>query len=810
MRALFSITLCSILSFPLGAQTTISGRVTNASGGPLVAATVLLLDTDWGTFTDQDGVFKLEGIAAGKYTIQVSFIGNETMERRVNIGPDLTSNFDFQMRSTAFQIEELVVKAIRAGDQTPVTYSNLDKEEIEQNNLGQDVPYLLKWTPSAVVTSDAGTGIGYTGIRIRGTDPTRTNVTINGIPLNDSESQGVFWVDLPDFVTSTENIQIQRGVGTSTFGTGAFGATINLSTSKLNQEAYGRIGGTVGSFNTFKRNLQFGSGLLSNKFIIEGRLSKITSDGYIDRASADLEGYFLSATYLGEKNSLKFTTFSGHEVTYQAWYGIGPELLDDPQTRTFNPAGTEKEGTPHENQVDDYLQTHYQLHYTQQFSTNWSGTAALHYTKGAGFFEEYVADQVLTNYGFGNAVIGTEETDISDLIRRRWLDNDFYGTILSANYQDDNNKFDLTLSGGYNIYEGRHFGEVVWAQFFPDTDLLDGTYYDEDATKKDITIFGKLNYGLTPKLNAYVDLQFRGVNYDLLGFDGNGGRTPQSESLNFFNPKAGLFYQINSTSKAYASFGIANREPNRNDYHGASVNNPPNPERLYNTEVGAERNWEKGGISANFYYMSYRDQLALNGDINQDGEFTRINIDNSYRAGIELGGLYRPIQAFQVNVNATISRNKIKAFTEELDNYAEDFSEIEPVRILREDTDLAFSPNLIASTQISYDFLTKKRGSSLELSLLSKYVGQQFLDNSSDENNVLDAYFYSDLRLTFQVDDWFGQSVRVIALVRNVFDELYETNGWSYRYAMGGQTFLDRGYYPQAGRNFLLGVELSF
>lgn len=799
-----------LLVYGADAQSRLSGQITDERGEPLPGANLFLKESKQGTAADARGDYEIQNVKAGKYTLQVTYVGYKTQEEIIIFRENESQKkLNIRLSQRAFALDRLIVNATRSNERTPMTFTNLNKEEIEQNNLGQDVPYVLRWTPSAVVTSDAGAGIGYTGIRIRGTDPTRINVTINGIPLNDAESQGVFWVDLPDFISSTEDIQIQRGVGGSTNGAGAFGATINLNTASLKEEAYVLLNSSTGSFNTWKANVQFGTGLLGKGFSFDGRLSKITSDGYIDRATADLESFYLSGAYTGDKSLIRVNVFSGREITYQAWNGVSPELLDDPETRTYNSAGMEKsEEHPHEDEVDNYRQTHYQLLFSQQLPEGWNLNLALHYTKGEGYFEQYKASQSLSDYGIKEINVGNETISETDLIRRLWLDNDFYGGTYALNYRDGLDKIEFTLGGAYNIYEGRHFGEVIWARFAGESELGDD-YYDNDARKTDFNIYGKLNYQFTDRLNAYADLQYRRVGYQFLGFNRAGDNVTQDADLSFFNPKFGLFYQVGEQTNVYASFAVANREPNRNDYTESSPDTRPKPERLYNTELGLRRNWQKAGLELNFYHMRYQDQLALNGQINDVGAYTRINIDDSYRLGLELSGGLDLSERLHLKGNANWSRNKVKAFTEFADSYDADFNWLEQKAIERQNTDLAFSPNLITGGELSYDLIRKEKQTA-RISLLSKYVGKQYIDNASDENNVLEAYTFSDVRIQYRLNPGFAKEVAFTLLLRNIFDSLYETNAWSYRYLFAGEPTLSQGFYPQAGRNFLLSMRIGF
>lgn len=805
----FTFVLLMACGFTLLGQAQVEGVLTDENGQPILGANLILKESRQGAATDADGRYLIEKVKPGTYTLVVTYVGYQEVRQELVVGEGVASTTqNLRLSRRIFNLDGLTITATRAGEKTPMTYTNLGKEELEERNLGQDVPYLLRWTPSAVVTSDAGTGIGYTGIRIRGSDPTRINVTINGIPLNDAESQGTFWVDLPDFISSTNDVQIQRGVGTSTNGAGAFGATINLNTAKLHEQAYGAVNLATGSFNTFKRNVTFGSGLLNGKFTLDGRLSKITSDGYIDRGSADLDSYFISGAYIGKKSSLRFNLFSGHEVTYQAWNGVPADLLDDPETRTFNSAGTDKAGEPHDNEVDDYRQTHYQLLYDQQLENNWQLSLALHYTKGMGFFENYEGNANMASFNLTPITIGDSTISRSDLIQRRWLDNDFYGGIFSLQHQTEDQKLTSTLGGGYNTYEGLHFGEVIWARYASESELSD-RYYENDAVKKDFNIYAKWNYELAKGINAYLDLQYRMVDYEFLGFNDNLQNVEQSASLNFFNPKAGIWYQVNDASEMYLSFAVANREPNRNDYTENPISAVPKPERLYNTELGYKWRNKQGAIGANFYYMSYRDQLVVNGQINDVGEYIRVNVDNSYRAGLELVGGIALSSKVRLDLNATFSDNKVKQFSEFMDQYDENFNWLGQKEVVRENTPLAFSPSVITGADLAWDAVNSSN-QQLTFNLMSKYVSRQYIDNSGDESNTLDPYFFTDLGIHYRWQPKGLQELGVRLLVRNITDNLYETNAWSYRYQFGNTTLVDQGFYPQAGVNYLLGLTVSF
>jgi iron complex outermembrane receptor protein len=806
----WSIALCTaiMLAGTLSAQTELRGTVTNTANEPLPGASIYIEGTRRGTVTNEDGKYAIQGLMPGKYTAVFSFIGHESANVPIEILEN-SSRFLLNMRlkEQVYTLESLEVLAIRADNKTPMTNSDISKEQFESNNLGQDVPYLLQWTPSLVVTSDAGTGIGYTGMRIRGSDSERINVTINDIPLNDAESQRVYWVNLPDFASSTDNIQIQRGVGTSTNGVAAFGGSINLKTNDLQQKAYANISSSLGSFNTFKRNIRFGSGLLKDKFSFDGRIAKITSDGYIDRGSADLEAFALSGAYVGKNSLLRFNVFSGHEITYQAWNGISREQAEDPKQRTYNSAGEDVpgEGNFYDNEVDNYRQIHYQLLYDNQLNTNFKLKLGLHLTEGSGFYENYKGEESFSSYGLDPGPI-PDSIVTTDLVRRKWLDNDFYGAVYALTYNNNAQKFQATVGGAFHIYEGRHFGDVIWSRF--GINEMPFIYYDNDATKKDFNIYTKLNYVLLPGLNGYVDLQLRTINYEFLGIDDELNNVLQSDELRFFNPKAGLLYQPKKGHEVYGSFAVANREPNRNDYTENPASQRPKPERLYNTELGYKWTTSKSAVEVVLYHMYYRDQLALNGQLNDVGENIRINVDQSYRAGIELiGGLDLPA-GFNLNANATFSQNKVVAFTNYVDNWNTGGQET----FEYENTDLPFSPNFIAGAELAYKPFEKKNieRHDLELALQYKYVGKQFLDLTSNDNLSLDPYNYTNLRIKYSLFPGIAKEISFTLMIRNLFNAQYESNGWAYSYIFDGQPGQLIGLYPQAGRNYLIGVNLAF
>lgn len=684
------------------------------------------------------------------------------------------------------QLNEVVVNATRANQKTGMAFTNVYQKDIKKVNLGQDMPFLLNQLPSVVVSSDAGAGVGYTGIRIRGTDPTRINVTLNGVPYNDSESQGTYWVNMPDFASSAQSIQVQRGVGTSTNGAGAFGASININTLGYEQDAYGETNFTVGSFNTLKTNVLASTGLLNGHFVVDARLSKLSSDGYIDRASSDLKSFYVSGGYYGKNNFVRFNAFSGKEKTYQAWEGVPESLLKT--NRTFNPY-------TYDNQVDDYQQDHYQLISSFKLNNSWTFNPILHYTKGRGFYEQFRESQSYANYGLPNVIIGRDTIKRTDLVRRKWLDNDFYGATYSLDYQS-NKKLSANIGGGWNKYDGDHFGEIIWAKNASTADLR-YRWYESNALKTDFNIYAKGYYQVSEALNFFADLQYRTVSYDIKGVNDDRLDITQQSNYQFFNPKFGVNYQLGKTSSVYASYAVGNKEPSRQDF----IDNAQAPlaETLHDLEIGYRTAGQKLSFDANFYYMNYKNQLVLTGQVNDVGNTIRVNVPESYRAGLELIANWKFAPRWALSANTTFSQNKIKNFTETIVNYDGDANKINYLS----KTDISFSPNLIAGGQLSYN-PTKN----VELALMTKYVSKQFMDNTSDDNRSLDAFFVNDIRASYSVKPKLVKELTFSLLVNNIFNHLYESNGYTYSYIYDKQVTTENFYYPQAGTNFLLAVKV--
>ena len=763
-------------------QFTLSGKVMEGVN-PLPGASVVLKGTAKGATTDADGNFSFQ-LKKGIYTLQVSLI-SQPKEVQVNLNKDVSIIIDL---SDSFEtLDEVLVSAVRVKEGAPVTFSNVTKEEIKDRNLGQDIPVLLNYLPSVVTTSDAGAGVGYTGIRVRGSDATRVNVTINGIPYNDAESQGTFWVNMPDFASSTESLQLQRGVGTSTNGSGAFGASLNLLTDAVSEEAFGELSASVGSFNTTKITGKFSTGLINEHLEFSGRLSKIDSDGYIDRAYSDLTSYFLQGAYVDDNTLIKAITFGGHEKTYQAWYGVTKEEMLA-YGRTYNPY-------TYDNEVDNYNQNHYQLHWNETISENWSTNLAFNYTKGKGYFEQFKDEESFEDYDLDPIVIGGEIIDETDLIRRRWLDNDFYVFNANATYKNDN--YSLIFGGSYSNYSGDHYGEIIWAEYASNSEIRD-RYYESESSKADSNIFAKLDYKFNETWSLFVDLQGRFVSFETNGLTSDRIPINVDENYEFFNPKAGITYQVNDFNSMYFSYAKANREPNRNDYE----NGISNPEKLNDFELGWRINKETFKINTNVYYMLYKDQLVLTGAIDDVGAPIRATSGKSYRLGLEVDAFVKISNKFNIQPNIALSSNKNVDFSTSWDGELVDLG----------NTDIAYSPNFIAGSNFAYQPIPK-----IKLALLSKFVGEQFMGNIDNENSKLDSYFINDFNVSYEITpNKIAESIRFDLLVNNLFDVDYISNGYYYTYDDNWSspdeitTYDGAGYYPQAGINFLLGATVRF
>jgi iron complex outermembrane receptor protein len=827
MKRSIVFSIVFLIFYSVHAQFTIKGNVKDNEGSPLVGANIELTPLKVGAISDINGNFSFRDIPEGEYTLRVSFIGFTTFRKQFNLSAD--NDFKIVLEPRALMTDEVIVTATRASEKTPTTYSILNKKEIEKMNLGQDIPFILNQAPSTFVTSDAGNGIGYTSMRIRGTDQTRINVTINGIPLNDAESHGVFWVDLPDFASSVENIQIQRGVGTSTNGAAAFGASVNIQAEQLNPEPYAQLDAFGGSFNTRKATLQLGSGLIKDRFTFDVRVSDIYSDGYIDRAYSDLRSYYVSGGYYGKNSLIRMNIFSGAEKTYQAWWGTpearvkgDEEALDAHINRSWY---TEEEienllnsGRTYnyytcDNETDNYKQDHYQLIFAQDIGDIVTFNGALHYTYGRGYYEQFREDDPFSDYSLDDLYFGYDSIftgpgytyfyhdtiSSTDLIRQRWLDNDFYGFVISTEISPSD-KLQLVFGGGWNRYEGDHFGEIIWARFAGYTDILH-RYYDNSADKKDLHFYGKGYYQLNSRLNLFIDLQYRYIEYTYDGMDNDQRSIEGQHSFDFFNPKFGLTYGFTDNSSIYASYGIGNREPVRTDFIDAPADRIPEHETLRNLELGYKKSGKDYALQINYYLMDYKNQLVLNGELNDVGSSLRQNVDRSYRTGIELTGAYRFSKTWNLNANVTYSWNKIQEFEEILYNY-DDYSVV-----INEytNTDISYSPNLIFNTNLVFTPI-----SNLDISWMSKYVSSQYLDNTSNDARKLDSFFVNDLMASYSFTPTFMREIRLNAMVNNILNVLYEPNGYTYSYIYGAKLITENFLYPMAGTHFMVGVVLKF
>ena len=695
------------------------------------------------------------------------------------------------IQGTEQKLDEVIVQAVRAKFSSPISFSNVTKKDISSRNLGQDLPILLNFLPSVVTTSDAGAGIGYTGIRIRGVSPQSTNITINGIPFNDAESHGTYWVNLPDFSSSVESLQVQRGVGTSTNGSGAFGASINILTDAVAENAFALISSSIGSYNTFKNTIKFSTGKINNKFELSGRLSKINSDGYVDRAFSDLKSYFVQASYTDENTLIKALTFGGHERGYQAWYGITSEQIKE--NRRQNPY-------TYENEIDNYKQDHFQFHWNEKLNSRWSTNLGLNYTDGRGYFEQYREDDSIEGY---SGILSSDfdsngdELGTTDLIRRRWLDNDFY--VLNASVDYNSKNLNLNFSGFYSSYSGDHYGEIIWARTFSQNGKIRDRYYEGNGNKKDFSLFSKASFNFGKKTELYTDFQFRKVSYKTTGLTSDLVSMLLDKKYNFFNPKFGISYKFKPNSMLYFSFARANREPSRSDYES---NLRVKPEELNDLELGWRLRNEKIKLNINSYYMFYSNQLVLTGELDDVGSPIRTNSGKSYRLGIEIDNFIELSDLITLQSNLTISSNKNKEIISKVDGKIYNYGK----------TNISFSPDLIASNIIKYS-----PNNFIDVSLLSKYVGEQYMSNNDSKNSLLESYFINDLNLTYEIrSNKLFDSITLSALINNLFNIEYISNGYYYTYDDTWSnpdevvTLDGAGYYPQATRNFLFGVLLKF
>ncbi|HPB25396.1 MAG TPA: TonB-dependent receptor [Bacteroidales bacterium] len=770
------------------AQYNITGTVREKnSGQALSGASVGIVGQYLGTVSNPSGEFILKNIKQGSYTLKVTYVGYSDFTKEIELDKDLSLTIELEKR-TILQ-DEVIISATRAAENEPSTFTNVDKQEISSINFGQDLPYLLSSTPSVVVSSDAGNGIGYTSMRIRGTDISRINVTMNGVPVNDAESQSVFWVDLPDFASSVDNVQIQRGVGTSTNGAAAFGASINFQTTKLNPSAYADYNLSYGSFNTWKNTLSAGTGLLAGHWAVDVRLSKLNSEGYIERAASDLKSMFISGGYYGEKTIVKAIITSGKEKTYQAWNGVPKDSLKT--NRRYNPF-------TYENQTDNYQQDNYQLLASQEIGKHFLINAAAHYTYGRGYYEEFEEYSPFASYGLPDVINGIDTLTAADLVRQKWMNNHFYGATFSGTY-DNKKNLKIIVGGAGNQYSGDHFGDIIRCNYLNITEHP-YRWHENNTKKNEFNIFTKVNLTIKKKVFLYADLQYRTVKFVLDGIDSKLRDVSQTHIFHFFNPKLGVTYNINDRHSMYLALALSNREPNGNNFADADPAGPaPVRENMFNTELGYTFSSKYVTASCNGYFMYYHDQLVLTGEINDVGYAIMSNVPRSYRAGIELSGAARLFKRLTWELNAGFSQNKIINFTE----FVDDWDNGGQIQNQLGNTNIAFSPAITAVNDFTYNFKEH-----FNISLISRYVSRQYIDNTSDKARSLDPFFVSDLLMEYSFKLGPIKEIRVSLMLNNIFNEKYENNAWVYRYYYNGAYNIMDGYFPQAGINFMTGLKV--
>jgi iron complex outermembrane receptor protein len=813
---IFLVLILLVVGFGAKSQN-IYGVIKNSEGQPLSGVKVSIESIGASTVSDYQGNFMLGNLKNDYYQVAFALPGFYTTFK--SIAPsDFNTTISIVLYGNSRTLEEVQVSSTRSSS-TATSATMFSSKGLEKKNFGQDLPFLLDATPSVVTTSDAGAGVGYTGIRIRGVDASRINVTINGIPVNDPESHDVYWVNMPDLASSIENIQIQRGVGSSTNGAASFGASLNIKTQDIEGVAGGAIDNSYGSFNTWKTTIKATTGLINQKFSLETRLSRISSDGFIDRANSNLKSFYLAGSYSGKKTLIKAVMFSGKEVTYQSWYGT-PEsrikgdtaamnayadrnyLTDEERANLLNSGRTYNYYT-YKNQEDNYQQDNYQLHFTHSFKQNLILNLAGHYTYGRGFYEEYKTNQNLNHYGMSNVVTGSDTITSTDLIRRRWLDNDFVGAVYSLTY--NKSRFHLVFGGAANTYFGRHFGEVIWARNASDSELGD-RYYNENGRKTEFSNYLKAYY----HLHGFVfsgDLQYRNVNYSFLGIDQVSGvlkDVQQSVQFNFFNPKASVSYRLNSNNQFFVSYGISHREPVRRDFRESTPQSRPKAEQMRDLEVGhtfqvnSKKQGSKFALTSNVYWMDYTNQLILTGKINDVGGYTRINVPKSYRAGIELYAYYKVVQGFVINGTITLSKNQIQSFDEYVDVYYDTLPYYDQKLIQHKNTNLALSPNIVGN--IGFSLVPFNN---FTVDWMTKFVGKQYLDNTSDINRSMNPFNYSNLNLSYSLKKVLFEEIVFGLQINNIFNQMYANNGYTFSYIYGVQTTTENFYYPQAGTNLM-------
>ena len=795
-----TIIIAFLMPLNLLAQFNISGKVIDKENHDiLIGAHVSLKELNLITVTDENGDFIFENIDKGTYTLEATYLGFKNYSSDIKVVNN--TKIKIAMSIDSMMEDEIIVTSSRVGEKTPLTYSEISSEELKRSNQGADLPFLLQNTPSVVVTSDAGAGVGYTSMRVRGSDLTRINVTLNGIPVNDAESNLVYFVDLPDLASSVDNIQIQRGVGNSSNGAAAFGASINIKTDEQTTEPFARLSSTFGSFNTLKNTINFSSGRNDNGFNFNGRISKINSDGYIDRAYSDLFSYQLSASWSDENDFIKFMIMNGKEETYQAWNGTPKDSLAT--NPTFNPSGMmyDKDGNfigYYENEIDKYDQSYYQIHYAHSFSQNMTLTASAFLTTGKGYYENYKNDKSFSSYGLPFFVIGDTVIESVNLIQQKWLDNKYYGFNIAMNHKV--RRFDLNYGGSWNRYDGDHFGIINWAEYGVP---LNYRWYENTGNKQYYNTFISANYELNKHLNLFAEMQYRHINYSIEGIHDDLNDVTQHHLFNFWNPKGGIFYSINDNNSAYFSVAYSNREPNRDIYTDADEiqRERVTHEKLIDYELGYSYRNRKMALNANIFYMDYKDQLVMTGEINNVGNTIMTNVDKSYRLGLEGSAAFQFNRYFALDFNFALSQNKILNYVDYVDNYDADWNYLGQIEDNLGATDISFSPNIIGGLNFKVTPINH-----LDIVFQEKYVGRQYIDNTSTLSRSLDPYFVSNVNINYEWKQTLFKDLNFNLSVNNIFNSKYCSNAWVYKAIVGGEEYIEDGYFSQAGINFMLSV----
>ena len=819
-RIITSILFFSICQIALS-QNRIYGVIEDRTGKLIQAAQVSVLNTNIEVSSDAKGRFDITKLPDSDTTYTIMVVKPGFLPQSMTLSAKSTEEVKVLLFSWMKTLEDVQVSTTRSSDLNTSQMLIRRTNPLERKNFGQDIPVLLEATPSVVTTSDAGAGVGYTGIRIRGVDATRINVTINGIPVNDPESHAVYWVNMPDLASSIENIQIQRGVGSSSNGAAAFGASLNIKTQDISDKPFGSIDQSVGSFGTFKTTVKAGTGIINKHYSLETRMSNIQSNGYLDRASSDLKSYFLSAAYIGKKSMLKAVVFSGKEITYQAWYGT-PESRVKGDTAAMN-AYADRNGLSTEdrenllnsgrtynfytykNEVDNYQQDNYQIHFTHTFNDKVILNLAGHYTYGRGYYEQYRRGENLADYGLNPVMIGTDTIQQTDLIRRLWLDNDFVGAVYGVTYKP-NAHLDFVFGGSANTYLGRHFGEIVWAQYASNSEIYQ-RYYSNDSRKSELNSYVKAVYK-KDRFDVYSDLQFRHVDYSFIGKELVNGLpvdVTQAVQFNFFNPKVGGSFKINANQTLFLNGGITHREPVRADFVESTAQNRPTFETLQDVELGHQISTSRLNFTTNVYFMNYRNQLLLTGEINDVGAYIHSNVAKSYRLGVEVYGSYRLDNKLKLNGGITLSRNKIAQFNEYIDTYLDTLPYYTQQVITHANSEMSFSPNITGN--IGLDWMPIEN---LNIVWMTKLVGRQYLDNTGNINRSIDPFNFSNIQFNYSIFNKFCKEIQFGLMMNNVLNQLYSNNGYTFSYAYSGQTTTENFYYPQAGRNFMVRVLLKF